>query len=341
MIARLSLCAVAVLALPAVEPGGVTWRLEINNDYFFGSDDGFSNGWSVQRHGVRYANWEAAAASDWIKWVGQTVPGLDRDDLQVRIGQGIGQNMFTPKDITLDRPDPDDLPYAGTLSYLLSWQSFSAERARVFQIDVGIMGEPSLAEEFQEFVHNDLSMGDDPKGWYTQRDEEPVIGLHYLAARRLVTFGAPERWSSDVFVHGQGNLGNLMTSAECGLAFRAGWNAPQGLPYTAAPPARTAIQHAATAPLGAGPWSAYLFGGVRAAAIGYSVIYDGSLITSDDREVERNDVIGNLLVGLTIGHRDTMAVHLIYNLTSDLLEDAPEQTTLDNSYGSLTLDFFF
>ena len=65
--------------------------------------------------------------SKFVKWVGKKIPTLDDEDSIVRIGQGIGQNMITPGDLTAEEPQEGDVPYAGTLTYTLNWQNFNRD----------------------------------------------------------------------------------------------------------------------------------------------------------------------------------------------------------------------
>jgi hypothetical protein len=42
-----------------------------------------------------------------------------------------------------------------------------------------------MAERSQRFAHDQLHLGDDPKGWDTQRDSEPIVNVGYPYTRRL------------------------------------------------------------------------------------------------------------------------------------------------------------
>ena len=162
-----------------------TIRFEIDNDIIWNRDSNFSNGWSLQYHTARYAAWEDTRMPGFIQWVGTHFPTLNNEDSMVRIGQGIGQNMITPGDLTAEVPQDGDLPYAGTLTYSLNWQSFNRNKARNFQVSFGVLGEESLAEDFQKFVHNNIGGSEDPQGWDTQRESEPIIDLAYEHAWRV------------------------------------------------------------------------------------------------------------------------------------------------------------
>ena len=170
-----------------------TLRFEIDNDAIWDSDSNFSNGWSLQYHTRRCDNWDETKVvpgfmDSAIKWVGKHFPTLDDDASIVRYGEGIGQNMITPEDISNPNPPPGDLPYAGTLTYTLNWQRFNRKTASNFQITAGVLGEESMAESFQKVVHEIIDT-DEPQGWDTQRDTEPILNLAYQHNWRLTHFG--------------------------------------------------------------------------------------------------------------------------------------------------------
>jgi lipid A 3-O-deacylase len=168
---------------------------------------------------------------------GQNFHSLDDEDSIVRIGYGIGQNMFTPGDLTAEIPLEGGQPYAGTLTYSLSWQSFNRYSARNFQITIGVMGEEAFAKEVQKFVHNDMCRADDPKGWDTQRETTPLINIGYRYSFLLARTGQyTNDWGGQLIMDSSASVGNLDTSLELGLELRCGWNILEGFGTTPASP---------------------------------------------------------------------------------------------------------
>ena len=117
-----------------------TLRFEIDNDIIWNRDSNFTNGWSLQYHTKRYASWDETKAPRFAKWIGNRFPTLDEDESIVRIGQGIGQNMITPGDLSVEVPQEGDVPYAGTLTYTINWQSFNRYKGKNFQVSLGVIG---------------------------------------------------------------------------------------------------------------------------------------------------------------------------------------------------------
>lgn len=328
-----------------------TLRFEIDNDVVWEKDSNFSNGWSLQYHTARYANWEETKAPGFIKWVGNHFPTLGDDDSIVRNGHGIGQNMFTPGDLNAEIPLEGDVPYAATLTYTLNWQNFNRQAARNFQITVGILGPEALAEELQKYLHKDLGLADDPKGWDTQRNTEPILNIGYQYPFRVAHLGKDTNdWAGQLTLAPSASLGNMATVVELSLGFRYGWNMLEGFNTFPAPPGRGFFQATyLPKPLSASPHSIEFVLGVRGTALLYSVLYDGSIITSDDRKVDRKTFIASVLAGFNYHYHKLFSVRVHVQSSTDLLEedsipDPPsggEKTKIDNSYGALIIDFHF
>ena len=324
-------------------------RLEMDNDFFFADDSQFSNGFSLQYHGIRYASWEKTRAPDFVKWVGEHLPTLGDQGMMVRYGQGIGQNIVTPGDIQAEIPLPGDIPYAGTLTYSLDWQSFNRNQATAFQTTVGVLGKESMAKAVQKFVHNDLGAGKDPKGWDTQRDSEPVLNFSYQHVRRLVQLGEfDNNWAGQMELAPGILLGNLLTGAELVATLRGGWNIPEGFASSPAPPGRGIFQDFhLPKPASASAHGVEIAVSARVSQMFYSVLYDGSFLSDDDRDVEREDYVFGGEFAIHYYHYDRFTVRLIFNATSDLIQEESlpdprpgyKKTDAAASFGSIVLEF--
>lgn len=328
-----------------------TLRYEIDNDVVWNRDSNFSNGWSIQHHTARYADWEELRAPGFVKWVGNHFPTLHDNDSIVRIGQGIGQNMFTPGDITAESPPEGDLPYAGTLTYSLNWQSFNRRTARNFQVTLGVLGREAFAEDFQKSIHDQLDSADEPEGWDTQRDSEPIVNIGYQYQLRLAHLGDyTNAWGAQLTLDPSASLGNLATLVEVGLGLRFGWNLLEGFGTFPAPPVRGFFQATELPkPSFASPHSIEMVLGLRATGLIYSVVYDGSLVTGDDRKVEREKIYAAGLLGFNYHYQHLFSVRVHFQASTDLLkteslpdpQSGKEKTDADVSYGALMVDYYF
>jgi len=328
-----------------------TLRLEIDNDAVWNRDSNFSNGWSLQYHTQAHPSWKATRTPELLRWVGDHFPTLGDENAMVRFGHGIGQNMITPGDLSAPHPPEGDLPYAGTLTYSFNWQSFNPQRARILHMTAGVLGEEAMAEAFQKFVHKDLGMGEDPKGWDTQRDTEPLLNLAYGHSWRLGYAGEYlNDWAGHMFCAAVGYLGNLIAAAEMGLGFRMGWNIQEGFNAFPAPPGYGIFANTlAPKPAAASPHGVELILAGKVMRLFYSVIYDGSILTDADRHVEHEDFIFALMAGLNYHYYDLCSIRLALLNESDMLfkdalpqtDTGESQTKSDNSYGTLMIDLHF
>jgi lipid A 3-O-deacylase len=326
-------------------------RVEIDNDVVWGADSGFTNGWSIQYHTVSYREWDNAETLGFVKWVGKHFPTLDDKDSIVRNSHGIGQNMITPGDIEAEVPQEGDLPYAGTLTYSLSWQSFNRKKASNLQLTVGVLGEKSLAAQFQKFAHNNLELGTNPEGWDTQRDAEPILNIGYQYAWCLANLGEYQNdWAGQLTLAPSASLGNLFTAVDLIAAFRFGWNMPEGFDTYPAPPGRGFFQSSyLPKPSSASPHAFEIIMGARGTGLLYSVIYDGSFITDDDREVKRNGYYFSAGIGIVYHYYDFLSIRATVEKSTNLLDEdslpipPPDRnkTNADVSFGSLIVDFCF
>jgi len=259
--------------------------------------------------------------------------------------------MFTPGDLHAEIPQENDLPYAGTLTYSLSWQSLKRHSSRNFQMTAGVLGEEALAGDIQEFVHSNLSESEDPAGWDTQRDTEPLLNVGYHYCQRLARFGRyTDDWGSQLSLDTDLSLGNLNTSVGIGLGFRFGWNIPEGFNSGPSPPGFGFFEAAhLPKPASASPHSFEVLLGIQGAGLIYSVLYDGSFVTTDDRSVERESVVFSGLAGLVYRFHNFFSVHLYFNATTDLLkgDSIPEslsnldKTSSDASFGAWVVEVYF
>lgn len=98
---------------------------------------------------------------------------------------GVGQKIFTSKDISMINPDKDDRPYAGYLYFYLNRNIFYKNNTvNLFGITVGTTGEASLAETAQKAIHNMIG-SPEPKGWNTQLENEILLMLTWSNIKEI------------------------------------------------------------------------------------------------------------------------------------------------------------
>ena len=161
------------------------YRVEMNNDVLFDSDNQFSNGWSFQIHTPIADSWSAVEGPhENMKKIGAWLPTLSVDGHTYRMSLSIGQIIQTPDVITNPNLITDDVPYAGVLTVKTSWIAFNDVDFRGAELVIGVLGRPSMAEQSQNFVHN-LIDSDIAQGWDNQLKTEPVINFNYMRKKKF------------------------------------------------------------------------------------------------------------------------------------------------------------
>ena len=206
------------------------FRFEFDNDNLVGSDDAFSAGWSFQLHSRLMDQW-GGGLDQWVRHI----PGLGDDGeggRVVRRAVALTQVILTPNDVSIETPQPDDVPWAGILSGTGSWSSNDNRRLAATQIYVGCMGPCSGGEQVQKFVHEDLGLGTPPEGWDNQLAQRWLWNLNYEYRYKFVASEVakylPRRFASDLAIGGMAGVGSAATLARADIEFRFGWGLPMG-----------------------------------------------------------------------------------------------------------------
>ncbi|MFG0286487.1 MAG: lipid A deacylase LpxR family protein [Phycisphaerales bacterium JB039] len=219
-------------------------------------------------------------------------PEAGNDGFRAGAGFGITQLIFTPTDLEATEPIPDDQPYAGYLGVNLFLQRADRWNLEQFELDIGLVGEYSLAEATQKQVHAAIPDQIDPQGWDNQLSHELIINFNY---RR--------RWRHDPLALGAlgfqaipqvgFDVGNMRISANADLLARVGWNLPNDFG-----PARIAdLRDISGSWTGASDWGFYLYGRAGGQAIARDIFLDGNTF-ADSLSVTREPFVGELQAGL-------------------------------------------
>jgi hypothetical protein len=294
-------------ARPMRTPGEV--RIYEENDYFNpfrkGSDRYYTQGirfeWLSPPRARDRQFLPGISHADWCS----LVCGKGAQDQDVNAGFAAGQNMYTPADITIARPQPEDRPWAGLLyasriarvSYLEP--SLAAQRQDRIEVSLGLVGPASLAKEGQIWWHEVIG-ADRPQGWDNQLRNEPVLQLRYETALR---WPQENGGHGDVIARGRANLGNGLTSLEADVTGRIGWNLSgfgvQGIPF--APHAASAMKSQAS-PERRTRWLAsgnlFLRAGIKGVA--HNIVLDGNTFASNDIRIERTPFVPEIAAGVEV-----------------------------------------
>jgi len=320
--------AAASVSLPvasgaADEPESGTLGLVFENDLFYDTDRNYTNG--VRASWLSGADETPAWALSAARWF-----SLFPEGGTVRTSYAVGQNMYTPDDITLPNPPADARPYAGWLYGSMGLVAETGRRLDQLELTIGVVGPASFAEQTQKFIH-EYTNSPEPRGWDTQLDNEPGILLTYQRSWRGFVSESVSGFDFDVTPHAGGALGNVFTYANAGLMLRFG----QQLPLDYGPPR---IQPSLPGsgffvPQEGFGW--YLFAGVEGRAVARNIFLDGNTF-GDSRSVDREPLVGDLQFGIAMTWRN---VRLSY--THVLRTPEFESQGEGDDFGSVSLSLRF
>jgi lipid A 3-O-deacylase len=267
-------------------PGSFT--VQVENDLFGGGSD---------RHytqGMRFS-WLAPEASvpDWARQGATLLPGISPDDHFTYVF-AVGQNMYTPEDISRPDPDPTDRPYAGWLYASLGAVVEDSERDLLHNIslDVGVVGPWSQAGRTQRWWHEVIGV-QTPRGWGNQLHNEPGVILTYETRMRAPVATNLLGLEVDATPKAGVTLGNIFTHGTIGGALRIGNN----LDLDYGPPMIRPSLPGAGLVKRRGEWGWYVFLGVEGRAVARNIFLDGNTFR-DSPSVDKKPLIGDLQAGL-------------------------------------------
>jgi len=267
--------------------------LQFDNDFFGGSDRHFTNGMRAA-----YLSPEGAVPA-LIRKAGEVVP-LFHASQNMRFSFSIGQNIYTPSDISLSNPPADDRPYAGWLYTGIGLVSDDGTWQDKMELDLGVVGPYSLADETQTRWHRTFGF-QQPKGWKYQLKNEPGFALYYEKSRRslyeipLSNIIPIKHLGVDLTPHVGLALGNVLTYGAAGLTARFG----DDLPADFGPPKIRPNLPGSDYFKPSDSFGWYLFGGLEGRVVARNIFLDGNTFQSS-RSVDKNPVVADFQAGAAL-----------------------------------------
>ena len=328
--------AIAAAALALLVPGCVGGALTIyeENDRFslLGNRD------SYYTQGLRVSRVFAPRDTPHLaRQIAEELPLYD-EDATTAIGFVFGQNIYTPKDIRLERPPGDDRPYAGWLYAGIvvsnsdrNGSMRAGDDQETVEVDLGVVGDASLGRYVQTRAHEFLN-SPRPQGWAEQIGFEPGIVVSYERRHRLLageigSLGA--EW--DLIPSYNGAIGNVDTHAAAGSALRLGVNLPRdfGVNTIATTPMETTPRGVDSRP------SFYVFGACEGRAVLRNIFLDGNTFRSGP-SVDKHVGVAEFRGGLAFQYKSVRVTYTWITRSSEF--DGQGGWT---RYGSLSLGLFF
>ncbi len=311
-----------------------TFSFYFENDLFVDTDQGYTNGVKLSWISPDLTGYtESDRLPDWSLPLIRRLPFINEPGLQRNIALSVGQNIYTPEDISRKELIEDDRPYAGWTYFGIAFHSKNDRRLDSMEVQLGIVGPESFAEETQEFVHK-MRDFQRPNGWDNQIKNEPGLAVVYERKWRFLQAGAAGGMGFDAITHLGGALGNVYTYANGGVETRLGWNIPRDFGTCLIRPASDT-----TAPVdvqdprlsGNHGLGLNVFASVEGRAVLRDIFLDGNTF-ADSHSVDKKYFVADIAAGVSlIIHRFKISYAHVFR-TKEFKKQKD-----DHSFGSITL----
>ncbi len=336
LLAAGSLCLASfVPALPvqAQEETVLPWTVNIHfeNDLFTGTDRNYTNGVKLSLISPDLCSFvESGKLPEWSLPYIAKLPFINNPDpeLKRKVEFSLGQNIYTPADIVRHDLIRDDRPYAGWTYFATAFHSRSQARMDTIELQLGMLGPSSFADETQKAVH-DLRDLQRPNGWDHQLKNEPGLMAIYERKWQVAPFFSRGAFAMDAITHLGCAVGNIATYANTGFETRLGWNLPDDFGANLIRPAGN-TRFSAKQQRGG-----YLFAALNSRAVLQDIFLDGNTF-AHSHSVSKKPFVADLAGGAALYFKQ-------FKLTwTQILRTSEFDGQPDNhSFGSLTLSFFF
>ena len=212
--------------------------------------------------------------------------------LRTAAGYAFGQNIYTPDNIDVPTLIPNDRPYAGWLYGGVYLQRATAREFDHFEINLGLIGPSSQAEQVQKEIH-DIFNAIEPRGWDHQLGDEVAFNFIYRRKWKISLLTSEGTDVVQLIPQTGLTLGTVSRHIDAGALVRIGVNLPDdfGPGRIGEPAAATGISH--------GQSGGYIFVRIGGKAVEHDVFLEGSNYRSS-HSVDPEHFVGETQVGLVI-----------------------------------------
>ncbi len=322
---------------PSALGGNNPWisTIYFENDLFNGTDSNYTNGVKFSLISPDLSPYaedgklprQVLELVHRIPFIGESAPGYTH-----KVEFAFGQNMYTPSNTEKFNLIWDDRPYAGWTYGATSYHRKNNVRPTfalmdTVEIQLGIVGPDSLAEETQKRVHQFRNL-DQPNGWNHQLKNEP--GLVIVFERKwLLNPAIPDKIGYSAIFHTGAALGNVYTYINSGLELRLGWNIPRDFGVSLIRPAgstRLEIDDR---------FMIFIFGCVDGRLVGQDIFLDGNTFT-DSHSVDKKPFVADVAAGVAANYKNMMLTWTQVLRTKEFKGQKKE-----HSFGAIAFSFAF
>ena len=223
------------------------------------------------------------------------------------------------------------MPYAGWLYLGLGVMANQGlNRFDQLELNIGVVGPSSLAEEVQTEWHNFFGITK-PRGWDNQLHDEIGVVLYYEQAHRFEARDSIFGLKWDVVPHFGGSIGNVYTFAKIGFTLRFG---PHLARDFGPPKIRPSLPGSGFFSPKKG-FNLYVFSGAESRYVLQNIFLDGNTF-EDSHSVDKKPLVYDIQAGLVIQY-DRLRLSYTHVVRS---KEFYKQTR-PHKYGSLNISYQF
>jgi lipid A 3-O-deacylase len=282
-----------------------TFIFYLENDLFSGTDKYYTNAlklsW-ISKDLEKISHDQELPG--WARWIVERTPTVNKDDFLHNLALSLGQNIYTPRDITEEDLIEDERPYAGWTYLSAALHSKSFQLLNTLELSLGIVGPSSHAEEVQKLVHK-WSGSNEPQGWDNQLQDEPGVMLTWQRFRRILRTPVGNAFAFDAIPHAGLTLGNVFTYANLGGEIRFGYNLPADFGTSLIRPGG-----GVACPVGMNDprcgssmdFGLTVFMGADGRAVARNIFLDGNTC-KDSHSVDKNHFVADISAGFSVVYK--------------------------------------
>jgi lipid A 3-O-deacylase len=209
----------------------------------------------------------------------------------------LGQQLFTPANLSRYPPDPSDRPYAGWLyAGAGRFEEYGGHRLDHYELELGVVGPAALGAQMQAAFHG-LSGQISPRAWDHQLRNEPGAVLSYERKWRVAP-GPESAVGVEIIPELGASVGNVYDYAEASVLLRFGRNLRADYGTLRMRPALSgSAWFDPAAARGTTGWS--IFVGAQARAVARDLFLDGNTWHASAR-VARKSAVADLTAGASV-----------------------------------------
>lgn len=265
--------------------------LNLENDLFGGGSD------KHYTSGVRATYFNLGTPMpDFVRTAAKLIPPFTINKT-TSVHYSAGQNLYTPKNISLATQNPDERPWAAFLYASAGLATVTNNHVDNVELTLGVIGPMALGKETQTFIHRHVSNSPLPKGWHNQLKNEPGVILSWERSW-------PERYSLQALgltvaavPHFGVSVGNVYTYANTGVSFRLSPDAGkwQDDPIRVRP----AMPGTGAFLVPDKTLSWYMFAGLEGRAVARNIFLDGNTF-ADSYSIDKEPFVMDANAGIAV-----------------------------------------